>query len=29
MIIGGYAMGASHGIAYIRAEYPLAVKDSN
>ena len=26
MIIGGYAMGASHGIAYIRAEYPLAVK---
>ena len=26
MIIGGYAVGASHGIVYIRAEYPLAIK---
>ncbi|MEI8345490.1 MAG: NAD(P)H-dependent oxidoreductase subunit E, partial [Candidatus Omnitrophota bacterium] len=26
MIIGGYAVGASKGIVYIRAEYPLAVK---
>ncbi len=26
MIIGGYAVGASRGIVYIRAEYPLAVK---
>ncbi|MEJ2745209.1 MAG: NADH-quinone oxidoreductase subunit NuoF [bacterium] len=26
MIIGGYAIGASRGIVYIRAEYPLAVK---
>ena len=26
MIIGAYAMGASEGIAYVRAEYPLAVK---
>jgi NADH-quinone oxidoreductase subunit F len=25
MIIGGYAVGASHGYVYIRAEYPLAV----
>ncbi len=25
MIIGGYVMGASEGIVYIRAEYPLAV----
>src|SRR3974390_1767861 len=25
MIIGGYAMGATEGIVYIRAEYPLAV----
>ena len=25
MIIGGYAMGASQGIVYVRAEYPLAV----
>jgi NADH-quinone oxidoreductase subunit F len=25
MIIGGYVMGASEGIIYIRAEYPLAV----
>jgi NADH:ubiquinone oxidoreductase subunit F (NADH-binding)/(2Fe-2S) ferredoxin len=26
MIIGGYAIGASRGIVYIRAEYPLAIK---
>ncbi len=26
MIIGGYAVGSSRGIVYIRAEYPLAVK---
>jgi NADH-quinone oxidoreductase subunit F len=26
MIIGGYAMGASEGIVYIRAEYPLAIE---
>lgn len=26
MLIGGYAMGASRGIVYMRAEYPLAVK---
>ncbi|MFH1707900.1 MAG: NADH-ubiquinone oxidoreductase-F iron-sulfur binding region domain-containing protein [Planctomycetota bacterium] len=26
MIIGGYAIGAARGYAYIRAEYPLAVK---
>jgi len=26
MLIGGYAMGVSQGIAYVRAEYPLAVK---
>jgi len=26
MLVGGYAMGASQGIAYVRAEYPLAVK---
>lgn len=25
MLIGGYATGASHGIIYIRAEYPLAI----
>ncbi len=25
MIIGAYAMGAAHGVIYIRAEYPLAV----
>ena len=25
MIIGGYVMGASEGIIYVRAEYPLAV----
>ena len=26
MIIGGYAMGATEGIIYCRAEYPLAIK---
>ncbi|MDD2995790.1 MAG: FAD-dependent oxidoreductase [Paludibacter sp.] len=26
MMLGAYAMGASEGIAYVRAEYPLAVK---
>ena len=26
MIIAGYAVGASHGYIYVRAEYPLAVK---
>lgn len=26
MLIGAYAMGADEGIAYVRAEYPLAVK---
>ena len=26
MLIGGYAMGASRGIVYMRAEYPLAIK---
>ncbi len=26
MIVAGYAVGASHGYAYIRAEYPMAVK---
>ncbi|MFZ5648193.1 MAG: NADH-ubiquinone oxidoreductase-F iron-sulfur binding region domain-containing protein [Bacillota bacterium] len=26
MIIGAYCLGASHGIIYVRAEYPLAVK---
>ena len=25
MLIGGYAMGASEGIIYVRAEYPLAI----
>ena len=28
MIIGAYAMGAQRGIVYIRAEYPLAVKNA-
>ena len=28
MIIGGYAMGANHGVIYCRAEYPLAIKRS-
>jgi len=27
MLIGAYAMGATEGIVYMRAEYPLAVKD--
>jgi NADH-quinone oxidoreductase subunit F len=26
MLIGSYAMGASHGVIYIRAEYPLAIE---
>ena len=26
MLIGGYAIGASKGVIYIRAEYPLAIK---
>ncbi|MCL2167444.1 MAG: SLBB domain-containing protein, partial [Clostridiales bacterium] len=26
MLIGGYAIGASEGIIYVRAEYPLAIK---
>jgi NADH-quinone oxidoreductase subunit F len=26
MTIGGYAMGASEGVIYVRAEYPLAIK---
>ncbi len=26
MMIAAYAMGSDEGIAYIRAEYPLAVK---
>jgi len=26
MILGAYAMGATHGIVYVRAEYPLAVQ---
>ncbi len=29
MIIGGYVMGASEGIIYVRAEYPLAVHHLN
>jgi len=29
MAIGGYAMGASHGLIYIRAEYPLAIERLN
>ena len=29
MIIGAYAMGATHGIIYVRAEYPLAVHRLN
>ena len=29
MIIAGYAIGASHGIIYVRAEYPLAVHNTN
>ena len=26
MLIAGYAIGASHGVVYIRAEYPLAIE---
>ena len=26
MLIGGYAIGANHGVVYIRAEYPIAVE---
>ena len=26
MILGGYAIGATHGFVYIRAEYPLAIE---
>ncbi len=26
MLIGGYAIGANHGVIYIRAEYPIAVE---
>ena len=26
MLIGAYAMGATEGILYVRAEYPLAVE---
>ncbi|MDR0885845.1 MAG: NADH-quinone oxidoreductase subunit NuoF [Clostridiales Family XIII bacterium] len=29
MTIGGYAMGASEGVIYVRAEYPLAIKRLN
>ncbi len=29
MAIGGYAMGACHGLIYIRAEYPLAIERLN
>ena len=29
MIIGGYAIGASHGYIYARSEYPLAMKRMN
>jgi NADH-quinone oxidoreductase subunit F len=29
MIIGGYAIGASQGVIYCRAEYPLAIKRLN
>ena len=28
MIIAGYAIGASHGVIYVRAEYPLAVHNT-
>ena len=27
MAICGYAIGASHGLIYIRAEYPIAIRD--
>ena len=26
MLIGGYAIGAEHGVVYIRAEYPIAIR---
>jgi NADH-quinone oxidoreductase subunit F len=29
MIIGAYAIGASHGFIYVRAEYPIAVEHSH
>ena len=29
MVIGGYVTGATHGIIYVRAEYPLAVHRLN
>jgi NADH-quinone oxidoreductase subunit F len=29
MIIAAYAIGASHGFVYVRAEYPIAVEHSN
>jgi len=29
MVIGAFAMGARHGIIYVRAEYPLAIKRLN
>ena len=29
MTIGAYVMGATHGIIYVRAEYPLAVHRLN
>ena len=28
MIISAYAIGASHGFIYVRAEYPIAVEHS-
>lgn len=28
MLIAGYAIGANHGIVYVRTEYPLAVKNT-
>ncbi len=28
MLIAGYAIGATHGLIYVRAEYPLAVKNT-
>lgn len=29
MIIAGYAIGATHGIVYVRTEYPIAVRHAN
>ncbi len=29
ILIAGYAIGASHGVIYVRAEYPLAVQNTN